>query len=195
MSMDLVVSALTAIGIVGALLFSSLEVRSRAQQERKRDQEERQRLSLDLHRDMTLDGDTAAAFHRLSLILRGEGTATYGRATWRLLTDSDLAPGGLLDQSDPDRELAYTSFARTLWFFQRSEMAVSQGLAAEATFYELCGFHVWWWNQAYREIHGPTALTFVRSLSARVETWARASGQLDEWKSRCAFDFDGGPAR
>lgn len=189
------VELLTAVGIVAALTFSTIEMRDRSRQSRIHDQMRREEAALQLHRDMTLDGETANAFRRLSLVLRSEGTRIHGRTTWRMLTDKDLEPGGFLDNSDPEHNQPYADFYRVLWLFQRCDMALTRGLADQSLLNDLSGFHFWWWNELLREIRRPTSMRHLRELAAHTAEWAAQNGHLDEWNQRCAYDFGGGPAK
>lgn len=180
--------------MVGALLLSAYQTRQLAADSRQRDEERRVELALNLYRDLVVDGDTANAFHRLSVGLRKVGTARHNTITWYLPKDDDLGVGGLMDPSADADGSDFADLYRVMWFFERAHIALTHGLIAKEVFFEAAGFHVWWWNEILRDIEGPKAMSALRALAVEVDSWARSTSRIDSWRSRCMTDFNGGPA-
>lgn len=74
-------------GIAGALGVAADQLRRSVSDLRRRDRDRRTERALELYRDLVVDGETAVAFHRLSLMLRARGSERHGFATWQVLTD------------------------------------------------------------------------------------------------------------
>lgn len=181
-------------GVVGALGVAADQLRRSVSDQRERDADRRVERALELYHDLVVDGETAQAFHRLSVLLRALGSEQHGFATWRVLTNADLEPGGALDPLNSDLQTPFADLYRVLWFFERGETAVRYGLVDEDVLYRTIGFHCWWWNQLLSQVTAPKASAALRTLGPRAAEWAREAGGLDDWISSCLTDFDGGTA-
>jgi hypothetical protein len=157
-----------------------------------RDIDRKTERALDLYRDLVVDGDTANAFHRLSVLLRHKGTSQRGVTTWYVMNDSDFNKGGLLDPSLTGLDTPFEDFYRVLWFFERTEMALRFRLVNPDVLFNAAGFHCWWWGQLLQNIQTPKAIHALRKLAPRAAAWAKESGVYQEWVSHCATDFSGG---
>lgn len=188
------VPSIEAAAVVGALLLSGYQTRRLAKDSRHRDEERRIELALNFYRDLVVDGDTAKAFHRLSVRLRKVGTAKFTAMTWYLPDDSDLQPGGLMDPNAEGEGVLFADLYRVMWYFERANIALVHGLIDRDVFFEAAGFHVWWWNQILRSVREPKAMSSLRALAEAVEEWALNKEQLHDWKARCETDFAGGSA-
>ncbi len=188
------VDVVNAVGVVGALGVGAYQLRTFAVEGRQRDADRRIERSLELYEDVVVGGDTAEAFHRLSVLLRHRGTEQFGRTTWLILTDDDFDPGGVLDPSATGVGTPFADFYRIIWFFERAENALDFGLLNEDVFFRTTGFHCWWWGQLLGQVSAAKAMKSLRGLAPRAEQWARTEGLLESWMSHCLTDFNGGPA-
>lgn len=186
--------AISSIATVGAVLAALWQLRLGLIDGRARDDDRRVERALALYEDLVSEGATYEGFHRLSILLRQIGSSKHGVTTWHVVTDADLGPGGELDPANRERERAFADLYAVLWFFERCKLSLSRGLVSEDVLLETVGFHFWWWGQVLRGLHGPKASMAVHDLAARAEAWAAEQGVLDDWRSRCGTDFDGGPA-
>jgi hypothetical protein len=182
---------LNSAGVLGALIFTGFQTRRSMVENRERSASDRVARSLDLYRDLVVDGDTADAFHRLSNRLRMEGTRKSGKATWMLLCDADLERGGFLDCPGDAVNTPFRDVYQVLWFFERAGIALEAGLVDPEMFHETIGYHCWWWAQILRDFHAPKAAQAVHTLGNQAEHSASASGLLDGWVDRCMTDFGG----
>jgi hypothetical protein len=182
-----------SMAIVGAFLAAAIQVRRQLSDARRRDADRRVERSLELHRDLVADGETAEAFHRLSVHLRRRGSELHGRVTWFLLSDADLGPGGLLDGSTEASGSAFRDLYQVLWFFERVKTALDHGLIDEEVLFGTMGFHCWWWAQLLRNVTGPKASRALHTLGPLAGSWANRRGEYREWYGRCMADFDALP--
>lgn len=157
-----------------------------------RDIDRRTERALELYRDLVVDGDTANAFHRLSVLLRHKGTSQCGVTTWYVMDDDDFNEGGLLDPSLTGLDTPFEDFYRVLWFFERTEIALRFNLVNSDVLFNTVGFHCWWWGQLLRNVQVPKATIALRNLAPRAAVWAKESEVYKEWISHCTTDFDGG---
>jgi hypothetical protein len=183
-----------AVAVVVALLVAAYQTRLLLVDSRKRESAARVARALDMYRDLIVDGDTAVAFHRVSVRLRHEGWKRHAVATWRLPEKGDLGPEGLMDPTDNSPESLFADFYRIIWYFERANLAITNSLIDREVFFKAAGFHVWWWNEIMRNVDGPKAMAGLRALASEVESWAHSEGVLADWESRCTMDFNGGPA-
>jgi hypothetical protein len=184
-----------SLGIIGGLVGGAFQVRRLATEGRHRDADRRTERSLELYRDLVVDGDTANAFHRLSVLLRHEGTKKFGLTTWYVMEETDFESGGLLDPSLTGIDTPFQDFYRVLWFFERAYNALQFGLVDPGVLFQTTGFHCWWWGQLLRKIKSPKAMYALLQLIPRASEWAHNSGEYERWVSHCMTDFDGhGPA-
>jgi hypothetical protein len=139
------------------------------------------------------DGETAKAFHRLSVLLRQLGSRSFGITTWLLIGDDDLHAGGCLSPERAEYDTAFEDLYRVLWYFERVKTASTYNLVNESVLFETIGFHCWWWNEILRDLHSPKAVRAIRDLGEAAEHWARTHSQYENWCGRCATDFAGGP--
>ena len=181
-----------AVGIVGALLVAAWQTYRSAQDARKRDEDARTERALAFHNDLVFDGETAAGFHRLSVLLRNRGSERHGSTTWLLLSDEDFHAGGILDPCAEGSKTAFQDLYLVLWFFERVETALKYGLVNEQVLFDTIGFHCWWWDQMLRHVHAPKATGAIHSLGPRVTSWAEREDKHELWVSRCMTDFGGG---
>lgn len=182
------------VALLGALIAAAVQVAMLRRDRSEQDRQRREILTLDLHRDMTVDGETAAAFRRLSVSLRGLGTAHRGMTTWYLIRDADLAPGGLFDLAREAAAQDYVDLYRVLWYLQRVSAARAAGIVDDDFLFALMGFHLWWWNQLLRHLSAPSAMPSVLRLGVAAERWADVNRHMSNWTRRCANDFDGAGA-
>lgn len=183
---------MNSVGIIGALGVSALQTRRLVVEARQRDVDRQTERALELYRDLVVDGDTANAFHRLSVLLRHKGTAKNRVTTWYVMNDGDLNEGGLLDPSLTGLDTPFEDFYRVLWFFERTEMTLRFKLVNPHVLFNAAGFHCWWWGQLLRNIQAPKAALALRKLAPRAVGWAKENGVYKEWVSHCMTDFDGG---
>lgn len=189
-----VFEVLSALATVGALCAALWQLRLGLMDGRARDEDRRVERALALYEDLVADGATYEGFHRLSILLRHIGSATYGETTWHIVSDADLEQGGELDPTRIDREQAFADLYAVLWYFERCRLALTRNLVSEDVLMETVGFHFWWWGQVLRDLHGPKATEAVHDLARRAATWAASQGELDNWSQRCPTDFGSGPA-
>lgn len=182
---------LQSIGVIGALAGGALQIRRLAKEARQRDLDRQTERSLELYRDLVVDGDTANAFHRLSVLLRHTGTERYGRTTWYVIRESDFQSDGLFDPSEIGLDTPFQDFYRVLWFFERAHTSMNFSLVNPDVFFETAGFHCWWWGQLFRDVVSPKAIYALRQLAPQAENWAIKRGEYDRWVSHCLTDFDG----
>ncbi len=187
--------AVNSIALVGALGVAAYQLRRAGQDARQRDVDARTSRALDLYRDLVVEGDTAAAFHRLSLELRRRGTQRHGATTWLLLDDSDFDHGGVLDPQIPGSDSPFEDLYRVLWYFERVQISLKHGLVDESVLMETIGFHCWWWGELLRGVTTPKASAALRELRPVALAWAVEAGTLETWAERCQTDFDGGGPR
>lgn len=180
-----------SLGIIGALCVASFQTWRAARDARKRDEDHRTERALDLYRDLVVEGDTAAAFHRLSLELRRRGSRTHGGTTWMLLSDADFAEGGVLDPGLPESDSPFEDLYRVLWFFERVHTSLDHHLVDRDVLMRTIGFHIWWWSQLLINVSTPKATRSLRYLAPLAEEWARSAGEHSTWVDRCRTDFAG----
>lgn len=186
---------INAMGIIGALGVGAFQTWRAAQDARERDEDQRTERALELYRDLVVEGDTAAAFHRLSLALRRRGTECFGVTTWLLLSDEDFNSGGILDPMAAGSDSPFEDLYRVLWYFERVEVALHHHLVNEDVLMRTIGFHCWWWGELLRDVRAPKATAAIQALAPRAERWARSSGDYTNWIGRCASDFGGSGPR
>jgi len=185
-----------SIGIIGGLVGGAFQIRRLAVEGRQRDIDRRTERSLELYRDLVVDGDTANAFHRLSVLLRHIGTEKFGQTTWYVMEEADFESGGLLDPSQTGINTPFQDFYRVLWFFERAYNAFQFGLINPDVLFQTTGFHCWWWGQLLRKIKSPKAMFALQQLIPRANEWARKNDEYERWASHCMTDFDGhGPVQ
>jgi hypothetical protein len=190
-----IADVVNAAGVIGALATAAYQSRRLVLDARCRDEDLRTERALSFYRDLVVDGDTAQSFHRMSVLLRRQGTEMHGFTTWRILRDDALTRGGLLDPDDPALEGPYEDLYQILWFFERVERALHFGLIHEEVTFSTVGFHCWWWGELLRDLQAPKAARSIRELAPRVAEWAAKNGELQRWIEHCPRDFDGaGPA-
>jgi hypothetical protein len=189
-----VADVVNAIGVMGALGVAAYQSRRLVLDARCRDEDLRTQLALDFYRDLVVDGDTAQSFHRMSVLLRRDGTARHGTTTWTVLTNEALMRGGLLDPDDPSLEGPFQDLYQVLWFFERVDRALAFGLVQENVLFATVGFHCWWWGQLLRELTAPKAASAIHELAPRAAAWAVTAGEFDRWVDHCPTDFDGAGA-
>ena len=182
-----------SVGIIGALGVGAFQTRRLVADARSRDASQRIENALALYRDLVVDGDTANAFHRLSVLLRSKGAEQHGITTWYVINDDDFKNDGLFDPALTGFETPFADFYRVLWFFERAEMNLRFELANSNVFFNAAGFHCWWWGQLLHAVEGPKATAAIRRLAPKAVAWAKKNGVYAEWKSHCKTDFDGGP--
>ncbi len=178
-------------GIIGALVSGAYQTRKLAAEARQRDSDRRTERSLELYRDLVVDGDTANAFHRLSVLLRQTGTEKYGKTTWYIVQESDFESGGLFDPAEIGMDTPFQDFYRVLWFFERAYTSMQSYLVDADTLFQTTGFHCWWWGQLLRDVTSPKATYSLRQLAPNAAAWAVMHGEYDRWVSHCMTDFDG----
>lgn len=182
---------LNSAGVLGALIFTGYQTRRSMVESRSRSASERVARALDLYRDLVVDGDTADAFHRLSNLLRMEGTRKCGTVSWMLLCDADLERGGFLDCPDDAVNTPFRDVYQVLWFFERAEIALEADLVDPEMFQKTIGYHCWWWAQILRDFEAPKAAQAVHKLGSLAERSAVEGELLDGWVERCLTDFGG----
>ncbi|MBC7593631.1 MAG: hypothetical protein H7288_06805 [Kineosporiaceae bacterium] len=192
--MDLL-GIINSIAVTGALLAAIWQLRESNKSARTRDESQRTERALALYRDLVAEGPAAEAFHRLSVYLRREGSMTAGRTSWRLLKNSDLDAGGLLDPSAPDKQQLFADLYTILWFFERTEISRASKIVNPELLMRTLGFHFWWWGQILVDLDAPKASGSIHALSIIAQEWAIETKNLDIWRSSCTFDFDGGPGK
>lgn len=190
------VSLVNTAGILGALGVGAYQLRRSVQDARERDRERRVERALELYRDLVGDGETARAFHRLSVFLRDQGAKDTGG--WYLLKDSDFTESGLLSPEDPRPDAPFADLYRVMWFFERVLVTTTRGLVDRDVWLETIGFHCWWWGQLLRQLKAPKAAAALHQLAMESESWSReaerrTTDSLQYWASHCQEDFGGGP--
>ena len=193
-TISLLVEVISALGVIGALVFSGIQIRRSVREERIRDAERRRDAALDLQRMMLIEGAAAEAVRRMSGRLRAVGIERYSVPTWYLIHDADLQPKGLLDPSLEGRETAFSDYYRILAFYQRCDLALRDQLVDAETLFELIGFNLWWWSQAFRSVTSAEALRSVQEVGGKAWAWAVAQRRDQAWRARCVTDFNAGPA-
>lgn len=184
-----------SVGIVGAFAIGADQIRRGVRDARRRDEDRRTERTLELYRDVVVDGETSLAFHRLSVLLRRLGTERHGRTTWLLLSDEEFGRGGLLDPTKPELDTPFQDLYQVIWYFERVEMSIRYGLVDQDVLYRTVGFHCWWWAQILRNIHTPKAARALKLLAPQARDWAVANDEYERWVAHCADDFDGGGPR
>lgn len=184
-------SSINAAAIVAAVLISAYQTWRAARDARKRDNDRRTERALELYRDLVVEGDTAAAFHRLSVLLRRTGSARFEGTTWVMLKDDDFDAGGLLDPNAEGTDTPFEDLYRVLWFFERVHTSMHEGLVDETVLMRTIGFHCWWWGNLLHHVTAPKATLALRGIAPRATQWAGSEGVLADWTQRCSTDFDG----
>lgn len=182
---------LNSLGVIAGLAAGAYQIRRLAKEGAQRDADRRTERSLELYRDLVVDGDTANAFHRLSVLLRHKGTSTFGKTTWYVMEEADFGSGGLLDASLVGIDTPFQDFYRVIWFFERAYNALYFGLVNPNVLFQTTGFHCWWWGQLFRKIESPKAMYALQELIPQACDWARKNGEYERWVSHCMTDFDG----
>jgi hypothetical protein len=180
-------------GIIGALILGALQTRKLGKEARARDADRRIERALEFYRDLVVDGDTANAFHRLSVMLRHKGTKVFRRTTWFVMTDQEFEAGGLLDPSATGINTPFEDFYRVIWYFERVDNALQFGLVNPDVFFRTVGFHCWWWGHLLGQIKSPKAIRSLHQLGPRAAEWAQREQLFETWWSHCVTDFNGGP--
>jgi hypothetical protein len=183
------------LGVLAAIAFSTYQIILLRKDANRRECQRREETALQLHRDITMDGEAAAGCRRLSLSLRARGMQIYGTETWSLVLEEDFNPGGLLDSSSPENQQNYADVYRTMWYFERVYTVERSDLVDSDLLFSLIGFHVWWWNQILRNVRHPVVMRKVIELGHRSEVWAASQGRLQDWVQRCRNDFDNAGAK
>ncbi len=186
------VDYVNATGVVVAFGFAAFQARRLVTDARQRDKDRRVERALDLYRDLVVEGDTAAAFNQLSVMLRALGTKKHSTGTWLVLKDAESAPGGLLDPA-VTKDDTFQNLYRVLWFYERVETSLTFDLVDQEVMFRTIGFHCWWWDQLLHGIHAPKAAKALHELAPQAAAWARRENVFDDWVARCQTDFDGGP--
>lgn len=179
------------VGIMGALITAAVQVHRAARDAKQRDAERRVERALQLYSDLVVDGATADAFHRLSVLLRQLGSERHGKTTWLLLDDRQFDTGGILDPLKDERHAPFEDLYRVLWYFERVDTALNRGLVDKDVLFETIGFHCWWWAQLLRSVKSPKATAAITALGPRASDWAKAAGEYATWVAKCSNDFDG----
>jgi hypothetical protein len=191
-----ILALVETVALLGALIFSALQTLLLRRDQNERMRQRREEAALELHHDLAIDGEAAAAFRRLSVSLRAAGMSKYHTATWLTLSDRDREPGGMLDHSSPGNEQNYADLYRVLWFFERAYTFAKLDLVDADLLFSLAGFHIWWWNQILREVRQPTVMEKVIDLGIKAEAFAQRDNRLSNWQQRCSSDFNNaGPLR
>lgn len=178
-----------SIGVLGALGTGLWQLRQNNAGNRRRDEDARTERSLKLHHDIVAEGATHEAFHELSVWLREHGTERFGATTWYLLSDDDFAANGLMvRRGNEDRHFRHVY--TVLWFFERTEIALSHGLVNQEVLLESIGYHIWWWDELFRELKHPKARSSLSRLADKARTWAVNEGVADNWHKGCLTDFN-----
>lgn len=188
-------------GIIGALAVGAFQTRRLVVDARRRDDDRRTERALEIYRDLVIEGDTAAALNRMSVLLRKEGTLKYSVSTWLCLTDEHFATGRLLDTTAVGLDTPFQDLYRILFFFERVESALHYSLVDRDVLFRTAGFHIWWWANLLWEVRGPKASVALRALAPVAQAWAHAetspesptehASLLALWRSRCETDFNG----
>lgn len=179
-------------GVVAAFAFAAFQTRRLVTDARRRDDDRRVERALDLYRDLVVEGDTAAAFNQLSVVLRDEGATRFAASTWLVLDDQEFGPGGLLDPAVTKDE-TFPNLYRVLWFFERVETSLTFALVDTEVMFRTIGYHCWWWGQLLHGVRAPKAAGALHLLAPRAAAWARRENVYDDWLARCQTDFNGGP--
>ena len=182
------------VAIVAAVLISAYQTWRSAQDARERDADRRTERALDLYRDLVVEGDTAAAFHRLSVRLRTEGSAKFGITTWFCPSDEDFDAGAILDPGAAGSHTPFEDLYRVLWFFERVKTSLDGGLVDQEMLFATIGFHCWWWGSLLSKVTGPKATASLAWLAPQAANWAFRHGELENWLTRCDTDFSSGGA-
>lgn len=188
------IDAISSLAIIGGLGIGVIQLQRSIADARARDRDRRVERALELYRDLVVDGETAAAFHRLSVFLRRRGTALYGVTTWFLLGNKDLEVGGLLDPEAAEGDTEFRDLYQVLWFLERVETSADKGLVDADVLMQTIGFHCWWWAEMLRDVSAPKAIRAVKSLGPKARAWAVRTGEFKRWADSCRTDFGGGPA-
>jgi hypothetical protein len=182
-------------GIVGALGVGAYQTRRLVTDARQRDAERRVERAIELYRDLVVEGDTAASFNRLSVLLRNMGAEKFKIHTWYLMDDTEFLPGNLLDPALAGVDTAFQDLYRVLWFFERTEAVLNFGLAEQEVMFQTIGFHCWWWGQLLWGVRSLKASDSIHRLAPLVAQWARENSKYELWVSRCTTDFGGAGPR
>lgn len=169
---------LNSAALIGALLVGAFQIRRLALDARERDRDRQTERALELYRDLVVTGDTASAFHRLSVLLRHKGSARHRGTTWYLMDDGGFQEGGMLDPSQVGPNTPFEDIYRVLWYFERVEISLRFNLVRADVLFSSIGFHIWWWGQILRNIHEPKSVQGLRQLEPLVVEWAKKHGGL-----------------
>lgn len=182
---------INSVGTFGALCAAVWQLWRGRKDARARDGDRRVERALEMFDDVVAGGETAEAFHRLSVALRAHGSERHGVSTWHRLQDSDLTAGRFLDAEREERDRLFADLYTVLWFFERVDIALQRQLVDDDVLMQTLGFHFWWWGQVLLNLDGPKASASIHRLSLAAERWAAGNGMLDDWHRRCLTDFDG----
>jgi hypothetical protein len=178
-------------GIIGALAVGAFQAHRLSADARERDKDRRIERALDLYRDLVVEGDTALAFHELSVLLRTEGSRRFSTNTWYLIDDRELLRGGLLDPTVTGMKTSFQNLYKVLWFFERVQKSLEYNLIDSEVMYGTIGYHCWWWDQLLVKVRAPKAAAALHQLGPEAARWAMRHQCYDDWIARCADDFDG----
>lgn len=185
---------LAAIATVGALAAAIWQLWVGNRDRRDAEQSTRSDRAMKLFDEVVAGGDTAKAFHELSVYLRKLGTGESGEVTWYLAQDHDLSQAGVFSPAQRESEIAFANLYTVLWFFERVDGSLQSRVIDPETCYRTLGFHIWWWDQLLRGVSTPKARAALTVLADWATRQAESKGQLDNWIARCSSDFAGGGA-
>lgn len=185
--------AITSLATVGALLAAIWQLHIGNRDRRAAEQSTRADRAMRLFEEVVAGGDTAKAFHELSVYLRHLGSDRSGTVTWRLPTDDDLHEGGAFAPVPGPTEQAFANLYTIMWYFERAKVSIDSNVVDRNATFETLGFHFWWWGQILRSLNAPKAKAALSHLSEWAEQEAARRGILDDWSARCSTDFDAGP--
>ncbi len=183
--------AIAAIATVGALGAAIWQLWVGNRDRRDSEQSTRADRAMKLFEEVVAGGDTAKAFHELSLYLRRLGS-DGGVVTWYLADDDDLQGEGVFSPAQPTSEEAFAKLYTVLWFFERVQGSLASKVIDPSACFRTTGFHIWWWDQLLRDVNLPKASSALSELGRWVTAEAAASGELEMWHTKCATDFGGG---
>jgi hypothetical protein len=184
--------AVAAIATAGALIAAIWQLWIGNRDRRDAEQSVRSDRAMKLFEEVVAGGDTAAAFHELSLYLRKRGSDGRADVTWYIATDDDLQGDGVFSPTREESEAAFARLYTVLWFFERVHGSLQTKVIDADACYRTTGFHIWWWDQLLRGVTKPKARAALTELAQWVTVEAATRGDLENWTARCATDFDGG---
>jgi hypothetical protein len=184
--------AVAAVATAGALIAAIWQLWVANRDRRDAEQSVRSDRAVKLFEEVVAGGDTAAAFHELSLYLRRLGSDGRAEVTWYLADDDDLHGDGVFSPAHAGSEAAFAKLYTVLWFFERVHGSLETKVIDADACFRTTGFHIWWWDQLLRGVTQPKARAALTDLARWVTAEAARRGELDNWVQRCATDFGGG---